>query len=100
MAGHSHWKQIKEKKGAEDKKRSQTFSKLLNAISIAARAERNPDWNPRLRTAVDKAKKMNVPQENIERAVRRGEFKGDRGKNLFAPANPPGAEESLRFDRE
>lgn len=71
MAGHSHWKQIKHKKGTADIKRGQLFSKLLNAISIAARQEPNPEFNPRLRTAVEKAKENQVPRENIERAIKR-----------------------------
>jgi len=78
MAGHSHWKQIKEKKGAADQKRAQLFSKLLAAITIAARQEPNPDFNPRLRTAIEKAKANKVPQENIERAIN----KASENKNL------------------
>jgi YebC/PmpR family DNA-binding regulatory protein len=71
MAGHSHWKQIKEHKGSADVKRGVVFSKLLRAISIAARDEKNPDFNPRLRSAVQKAREFNVPQDNIERAIRK-----------------------------
>lgn len=69
MAGHSHWKQIKEQKGSADKKRGALFSKLLRAIAIAAREEANPDFNPHLRAAVEKAWQANVPNENIERAI-------------------------------
>ncbi len=71
MSGHSHWAGIKRKKEISDHKRGQVFSKLLNAISIAARNEPNPDFNPRLRTAVEKAKENHVPQDNIERAIKR-----------------------------
>lgn len=71
MSGHSHWAGIKRKKGANDQKRGQVFSKLLNAIAIAARQEPNPEFNPRLRTTIDKAKENSVPQENIERAIKR-----------------------------
>lgn len=71
MAGHSHWKQIKEHKGSADVKRGVVFSKLLRAISVAAKNEPNPDFNPRLRSAVEKAREYNVPQENIERAIKK-----------------------------
>lgn len=69
MAGHSHWKQIKQQKGAADQKRGQLFSKLLRAIAIAAKTEPNPDFNPRLRSAIEKARENKVPNENIVRAV-------------------------------
>ncbi len=78
MAGHSHWKQIQHKKGTADQKRGQIFSKLLQAISIAAKADPNPQFNPRLRTAIEKAKENKVPQDNIERAV----SKASEAKNL------------------
>lgn len=71
MAGHSKWKQIKNKKGAADQKRSKLFSKLLNAIAIAAKTESNPQFNPRLRSAIEKARENNVPIDNIERAIKR-----------------------------
>ena len=71
MSGHSHWKQIQHKKGTADQKRGRLFSKLLAAIAIAARQETNPDFNPRLRSAVEKAKQNSVPGENIERAVKK-----------------------------
>lgn len=71
MAGHSHWKQIQHKKGAADQKRGQLFSKLLNTISVAARQNPNPQFNPWLRAAIEKARKNNVPQENIKKAIQR-----------------------------
>lgn len=71
MSGHSHTKTIKHEKDATDQKRGRLFSKLLNAIAIAAREEPNPQFNPRLRTTIEKARQNNVPQENIERAVKR-----------------------------
>ncbi len=71
MSGHSHWKQIKIKKAVSDKKKGKEFSKLLAAVSIAARSEPNPDFNPRLRTAVAKARETQVPQDNIERAIQK-----------------------------
>ncbi len=78
MSGHNKWSQIKNQKGATDKKRGQLFSKLLKAISIAARTEPNPDYNPRLRSVMEKAKESNVPLENIERAI----HKSGEEKNL------------------
>lgn len=70
MAGHSHWKQIQRQKGATDQKRGQIFSKLLKAVSIAAKKELNPNFNPRLRSAIEKAKENKIPNENIKRAIR------------------------------
>jgi YebC/PmpR family DNA-binding regulatory protein len=69
MSGHSHWSGIKHKKEAADAKRGKVFSKLLKAIGVAARTEPNPDFNPRLRTAIMKAKEAQVPVDNIDRAV-------------------------------
>ena len=69
MSGHSKWSQIKHKKGITDKKRSQLFSKLLKAIKAAARTEPNPDFNPRLRTAIETAKSANVSMDNIKHAI-------------------------------
>ena len=71
MSGHSHWAGIKHKKEITDKKRAKIFSKLLALISAAAKTETNPDFNPRLRTAVAKAREASVPQENIERAIKK-----------------------------
>lgn len=73
MAGHSHWKQIKIKKKESDQKRGRIFSKLLTAIRLAARLEPNPQFNPRLRAAIEKAKELQVPQENIEKAIKKSE---------------------------
>lgn len=66
------------------------FSKLLAAITAAARAEQNPDFNPRLRTAVQKAKEANVPSENIERAVKRAKESGGALEELTLEAYGPG----------
>ncbi len=71
MSGHSHWAQIKHKKGSTDEKKAKVFSKLLAAIAIAARENLNPDFNPRLRTTIEKARAAQVPAENIERALKR-----------------------------
>ncbi len=71
MSGHSKWSQIKHQKEITDKKRGATFSKLLKAISIAAKEDPNLQFNFRLRAAVQKAKDLNVPNDNIERAIKR-----------------------------
>ncbi len=73
MAGHSHWKQIKHKKAAADQKKSKIISKLLNAILIAAREEPSPQFNPRLRAAIQAAREESVSQDNIERAIQRSQ---------------------------
>ncbi len=73
MAGHSKWAQIKRKKAATDSKRGKVFSKLVKEISVSARiGGSDPDSNPRLRTAIEKAKGVNMPQENIRRAIQKG----------------------------
>jgi len=78
MSGHSHWATIKRKKQAEDIKRGKVFSKLGRAISVAARqGGGDPEKNPTLRTAIDKARSYNMPKENIERAVERGTGGGE-----------------------
>jgi len=72
MSGHSKWSQIKHQKGVTDAKKSQAFSKLARMIGVAARKGENPDMNSELRMAVEKAKSVNMPLENIERAIKRG----------------------------
>jgi len=70
MAGHSHWAGIKHKKGRADKQRSNIFSKLSKEITVAAKlGDKDPDMNPRLRSAIQAARSANMPKENIERAV-------------------------------
>lgn len=83
MSGHSKWSQIKHKKGAADAKRGQTFSKLVKEITIAAReAGANPDANPRLRSAMERARSEGLPKENMERAIARAAGRGE-GAELF-----------------
>jgi YebC/PmpR family DNA-binding regulatory protein len=73
MSGHSHWATIKHKKGAIDAKRGKLWSKLSRAIIIAARhGGGNPEMNLKLRYAIDKARQVSMPRDNIERAVKRG----------------------------
>ena len=70
MAGHSHWAGIKHKKGKADKERSKMFSKLSREITVAAKlGDKDPDMNPRLRSAIQAARSANMPKDNIERAV-------------------------------
>lgn len=71
MSGHSKWETIKRQKGANDAKRGIVFTKLGNAIAIAARSGTDPDTNFALRLAIDKAKAANMPSNNIERAIQR-----------------------------
>jgi YebC/PmpR family DNA-binding regulatory protein len=73
MAGHSKWANIQHRKGRQDEKRGKVFSKLIKEITVAARmGGGDPNFNPRLRLAVDKAKGENMPGDNIDRAIKRG----------------------------
>lgn len=90
MSGHNKWSQIKNQKGVADKKRGQLFSKLLKAISIAAKTEANPQFNPRLRSAIEKAKESNVPQDNIERAVSKASEEKDLEDVVVEAYGPEG----------
>jgi YebC/PmpR family DNA-binding regulatory protein len=73
MSGHSKWHTIKHKKGAADAKRGRVFTRIIKELTVAARAGGgDPDANPRLRTVVAEAKAVNMPAENIKRAIRRG----------------------------
>ncbi|MFZ5905860.1 MAG: YebC/PmpR family DNA-binding transcriptional regulator [Nitrospirota bacterium] len=73
MAGHSKWAQIKHKKASTDAKRGKAFTKIVKEISVAARlGGGDPAGNPRLRVAIEKAREVNMPGENIKRAVMKG----------------------------
>ncbi|HJV36353.1 YebC/PmpR family DNA-binding transcriptional regulator [Geomonas sp.] len=73
MSGHNKWSTIKHKKGAADAKRGKVFTKLIKEITVAAKlGGADPDGNPRLRTAIDKAKAENMPKDNVERAIKKG----------------------------
>jgi len=70
MAGHSHWAGIKHKKGKADKQRSKIFSKISKEITVAAKlGDKDPNMNPRLRSAIQLARSANMPKENVERAI-------------------------------
>ncbi len=93
MSGHSKWATIKHKKGAADAKRGQMFTKLIKEISIAARmGGGDQDANPRLRTAIIKARGANMPKDNIDRAIKKGtgELEGVNYEELIYEAYAPG----------
>ncbi|MBF0457926.1 MAG: YebC/PmpR family DNA-binding transcriptional regulator [Nitrospirae bacterium] len=73
MSGHSKWASIKRKKAVTDSKRGKVFSRIVKEMSVAARmGGADPEGNPRLRTAIDKAKEVNMPLDNIKRAIQKG----------------------------
>ena len=73
MSGHSKWHSIKHKNGATDAKRGKVFTRIIKELSVAARlGGGSPDSNPRLRTVIAEAKSVNMPADNIKRAIRRG----------------------------
>jgi YebC/PmpR family DNA-binding regulatory protein len=72
MSGHSHWATIKRKKEKEDSKRGQAFTKIIKEITVAAKTGGDPAGNPRLRLLIEKARDINMPVENIQRAIKRG----------------------------
>jgi YebC/PmpR family DNA-binding regulatory protein len=93
MSGHSKWATIKHKKGALDAKRGQMFTKLIKELSIAARmGGGDAEGNPRLRTAVLKARAANMPKDNIDRAIKKGagELEGVNYEELTYEAYAPG----------
>ncbi|MFQ5586473.1 MAG: YebC/PmpR family DNA-binding transcriptional regulator [Thermodesulfobacteriota bacterium] len=86
MSGHSKWSTIKHKKARTDARKGKVFSKLIKEIIVAAKTGGgDPEGNARLRTAIDKAKGENVPNENIERAIKKGtgESEGSNYEELF-----------------
>lgn len=73
MAGHSKWANIKYRKAAQDAKKGKIFQKLVRAIIVAAKeGGGDPETNPRLKAAIERAKEFNLPSENVERAIKRG----------------------------
>ena len=78
MAGHSKFKNIMHRKGAQDAKRAKVFAKHIRELTVAAKAGLpDPDMNPRLRTAIAAAKAVNMPKDNMERAIKKGAGGGD-----------------------
>ncbi|MCS7175145.1 YebC/PmpR family DNA-binding transcriptional regulator [Pseudothermotoga sp.] len=93
MSGHNKWANIKHRKMAQDAKRSQLFTKLIRELIVAAReGGGNPDTNPRLRAAIERAKEASMPKENIERAIKRGtgEIEGAEFQEIIYEAYAPG----------
>lgn len=93
MAGHSHWAQIKHKKAKVDAQRGKLFSKLIREITVATRlGGPNPEFNPRLRTAIEQAKRANMPLETIERAIKKGsgEIEGEQFEEVIYEGYAPG----------
>ena|SRR3989344_342082 len=92
MSGHSHAKTIKHQKGLADAKRSSAFSKHSKELEIAAKEGGDPVFNSKLRMAIEKAKEVNMPTENIERAVKRGtgELEGGKLEEVSFEAYGPG----------
>jgi YebC/PmpR family DNA-binding regulatory protein len=93
MSGHSHWATIKHKKGAIDAKRGKLWSKLSRAIIIAARhGGGDPTMNLKLRYAIDKARAVSMPKDNIDRAIKRGtgEMEGQQFEELTYEGIGPG----------
>lgn len=92
MSGHSKWHTIKHKKAALDAKRGKLFTRLIKEIMIAARSGGDPDGNPRLRTAITAAKGVSMPQDNINRAIKRGtgELEGMEIEEIMYEGYGPG----------
>ncbi len=93
MAGHSKWAQIKRKKAVTDQKRAAAWAKIIREITVAAKmGGGDPDGNPRLRLAVDNARAANMPNENIERAIKKGtgELEGVEYQEATYEAYGPG----------
>lgn len=73
MSGHSKWSTIKHKKAITDAKRGKVFSKISRLISVAAKEKgANPEDNPKLRMAIEKAREVNMPKDNVEKAIKKG----------------------------
>ena len=93
MSGHSKWSTIKRKKGAKDAQRSRMFSKLIKEVTVAAKlGGGDPDGNPRLRLAIQRARDANMPADNIKRAVQKGtgELEGVQYEEILYEAFGPG----------
>ena len=91
MSGHSKWSTIKRKKGAEDVKRGKIFTRIAREITIAARHGGDPNANPTLRLAIEKARAANMPKDNIERAIKKGtgELEGGNEEEITYEAYAP-----------
>ena len=91
MAGHSKFKNIQHRKGAQDKKRAKIFTRLIKELSVAARSSTDPASNPRLRSALAAARAANMPKDNIERVLKRAEGgEGDAYEEIRYEGYGPG----------
>lgn len=93
MSGHSHWSSIKYKKGTADAKKSKAFSKIAKELQIATKeGGKDLQFNAKLRLAIERAKDINMPQESIERAIKKGagEMEGTALENIVFEAFGPG----------
>src|SRR3990172_5391548 len=92
MAGHSHWAGIKHKKALIDSKRGKLWSKLSKAITVAASSGGDPNMNIRLRCAINDAKAVSMPKDNIERAIKKGtgELEGGHFEEVLYEGYGPG----------
>lgn len=93
MAGHSKWKNIQHRKGRQDAKRSKDFTRAAKEIIIAAKSGGDPEYNPRLRTAIAFAKEVNLPKDKIDSAIRKGtgeEAGGDLAEIMYEGYGPGG----------
>jgi len=79
MAGHSKWANIKHRKARQDASRGKIWTKVIREITVAAKGGPDPDDNPRLRLALDKANAANMPKDNIKRAIEKGSGTGETG---------------------
>jgi len=91
MSGHSHWSSIKHQKGVADAKRSQAFSKVTRVIILAAKQGGDPNTNSKLKMAMEQARKVNMPNDNIERAIKKGlgETEGEIFEEIVLEAYGP-----------
>lgn len=93
MSGHSHWSSIKHKKAITDARKGKVFSKVSKMISVAAREKGgDAETNPKLRLAIEKAKEVNMPKDNVERAIKKGagELEGMQMEEFTYEAYGPG----------
>lgn len=92
MSGHNRWSKIKHQKAASDAKKSKGWTKLIKEVTVAARGGGDPNGNPRLRNAMDKARDSNIPNDTIDRAIKKGtgELGGDAMEELVYQAYGPG----------
>ena len=79
MAGHSKWANIKHRKARQDASRGKIWTKVIREITVAAKGGPDPDDNPRLRLALDKANASNMPKDTIKRAIQKGSGTGEMG---------------------